>query len=170
MMIAEMMLIEPVRTSSNNPPTAFGNPAAIPPKMMIEIPLPRPRSVICSPSHIRNIVPVTSVTTVVRRNSMPGSVTRPGWFSSAAAIPNAWKVASTTVKYRVYCVIFRCPACPSFFSASSCGETIASNCMMIDAEMYGMIPSAKIVKSAPPENMLNMPRMPPAWLWNSFAS
>ena len=43
---------------------------------------------------------------------------------------------------------------------------------MIDAEMYGMIPSAKIVKrdSAPPENMLNMPRMPPCWLWNSFAS
>jgi len=35
--------------------------------------------------------------------------------------------------------------------------------MMIDAEMYGMIPSAKIVNRdrAPPENMLNMPRMPP---------
>jgi hypothetical protein len=31
--------------------------------MMIEIPLPKPRSVICSPSHIRNIVPVTSVDT-----------------------------------------------------------------------------------------------------------
>ncbi len=44
--------------------------------------------------------------------------------------------------------------------------------MMIDAEMYGMIPSAKIVnrESAPPENMLNMPRMPPDWLWNNFAS
>ena len=41
--------------------------------------------------------------------------------------------------------------------------------MMIDAEMYGMMPSAKIEKrdSAPPENMLNMPRMPPCWLWNS---
>ena len=34
---------------------------------------------------------------------------------------------------------------------------------MIDAEMYGMIPSAKIVnlESAPPENMLNMPKIPP---------
>ena len=31
----------------------------MPAKMMIEMPLPRPRSVICSPSHIRNIVPVT---------------------------------------------------------------------------------------------------------------
>ena len=44
--------------------------------------------------------------------------------------------------------------------------------MMIDAEMYGMMPSAKIVKrdSAPPENMLNMPRMPPCCAWNSSAS
>ena len=44
--------------------------------------------------------------------------------------------------------------------------------MMIDEEMYGMIPNANTVNrdSAPPENMLNMPRMPPAWLWNSFAS
>ena len=35
--------------------------------------------------------------------------------------------------------------------------------MMIDAEMYGMIPSANTEKrdSAPPENMLNRPRMPP---------
>ena len=37
----------------------IGSPAAIPAKMMIEIPLPKPRSVICSPSHIRNIVPVS---------------------------------------------------------------------------------------------------------------
>jgi hypothetical protein len=37
--------------------------------------------------------------------------------------------------------------------------------MMIDAEMYGMMPRAKMVKrdSAPPENMLNMPRIPPCW-------
>ena len=34
---------------------------------------------------------------------------------------------------------------------------------MIDAEMYGMIPSAKIDhrRSAPPENMLNMLRIVP---------
>jgi hypothetical protein len=43
--------------------------------------------------------------------------------------------------------------------------------MMIDAEIYGMIPSAKIVKrdSAPPENMLNMPRMPPCCELNRSA-
>ena len=44
-----------------------------------------------------------------------------------------------------------------------CGETAVISCMMIEAEMYGMIPRAKIVKrdSAPPENILNKPRMPP---------
>ena len=37
--------------------------------------------------------------------------------------------------------------------------------MMIDAEIYGMMLSAKIAMrpTAPPENMLNMPRMPD-WL------
>ena len=42
-------------------------------------------------------------------------------------------------------------------SAASCGTTTAIICMMIDAEMYGMTPSAKIDSrcSAPPENMLN---------------
>ena len=35
--------------------------------------------------------------------------------------------------------------------------------MMIEAEMYGMIPRAKIVNrdSAPPENILNKLNMPP---------
>src|SRR5258708_6030657 len=44
--------------------------------------------------------------------------------------------------------------------------------MMIEDEIYGMMPSAKIVKrlSAPPENMLNRPRIPPCWDWNSSAS
>ena len=43
------------------------------------------------------------------------------------------------------------------------GTTTDINCMMMDAEMYGMIPKAKIEKreSAPPENMLNKPRIPP---------
>ena len=38
--------------------------------------------------------------------------------------------------------------------------------MMIEAEMYGMMFSAKIAMRwmPPPENMLNMPRMPPAWV------
>ena len=70
----------------------------MPAKMMIEMPLPSPRSVICSPSHIRNIVPVTSVTTVVMRNTeardrSPG----PAELSSATAMPSAWNSASPSV-------------------------------------------------------------------------
>ena len=43
---------------------------------------------------------------------------------------------------------------------------------MIDAEMYGMIPSARIEKrcSAPPENTLKRPRMPPCCDLNSSSS
>ena len=95
--IAEIALIDPVRTNSNKPPRAFGKPAAIPPKMMIEIPLPKPRSVICSPNHIKNIVPVTKVITVFKRNTKLGSITKPGCASNAIAIPRAWNVANTTV-------------------------------------------------------------------------
>ena len=49
------------------------------PAMMIsEVPLPTPRAVICSPSHIRNMVPPTRVTTVETRKNGPGSITTPG--------------------------------------------------------------------------------------------
>jgi hypothetical protein len=44
--------------------------------------------------------------------------------------------------------------------------------MMIDAEMYGMIPRANTEKrdSAPPENMLKSPRMPPCCELKSWRS
>ena len=70
---------------------------AMPAKMRIEMPLPRPRSVICSPSHIRNMVPVTRVVTVVMRNISPGSSTSPGCDSSAIEMPVAWNRARNTV-------------------------------------------------------------------------
>jgi len=54
--------------------------------MISEIPLPTPRDVICSPSHIRNIVPPTSVMTVVARKKMPGSITTCCAFSRPTAI------------------------------------------------------------------------------------
>ena len=58
------------------------------------------------------------------------------------------------------------PCSPSFFSCSSVGDTVVISWMMIEAEMYGMMFSAKIAMRwmPPPENMLNMPRMPPAWV------
>ena len=66
---------EPVCDSSNSCTSAPGRPATMPAKMMSEVPLPTPRCVICSPSHIRNMVPPTSVMTVVARKNQPGSMT-----------------------------------------------------------------------------------------------
>ncbi|MNR42808.1 hypothetical protein D3C85_1613670 [compost metagenome] len=94
---AESTDIALVRTRSNSAASAAGRPATIPAKIRMEIPLPRPRSVICSPSHMTNMVPVTKVTTVVKRNSMPGSITSPCWDSNATEMPTACTSASTTV-------------------------------------------------------------------------
>ena len=72
-----MKMVEsaPVRPSSRVAARACGRLATMPAKMISEMPLPTPRAVICSPSHIRNIVPPISVITVVRRKNMPGSIT-----------------------------------------------------------------------------------------------
>ena len=56
----------PVRPSFEQVrPSAIGKLATMPAKMISEMPLPTPRAVICSPSHIRNIVPPVSVMTTV---------------------------------------------------------------------------------------------------------
>ena len=67
--------IAPCRDSSSKPASALGRPATIPDMMMSEVPLPTPRAVICSPSHIKNMVPPTRVTTVEIRKNQPGSMT-----------------------------------------------------------------------------------------------
>ena len=46
----------------------------MPAKMISEMPLPTPRAVICSPSHIRKIVPPTSVMTVEAMKYGPGVI------------------------------------------------------------------------------------------------
>ena len=63
------------------------------------------------------------------------------------------------------------PLSPSLRSCSSDGITWVINCMMIDAEIYGITPSAKIDirDKAPPPNMLSMPRMPSLCCANSCA-
>ncbi len=65
----------PVRPSSSRLAIACGSWAMMPTKMISEMPLPMPRAVICSPSHIRNRVPPTMVITVTARKNMPGSTT-----------------------------------------------------------------------------------------------
>ena len=44
----------------------------MPTKMISDIPLPMPRSVICSPSHMMKAEPVVSVRIVIRIKPMPG--------------------------------------------------------------------------------------------------
>ena len=61
-------------------------------------PLPMPRSVICSPSHMMNTPPVERVSTVVMRNPHPGCATAPGSCSANSAYPYAWKRQSSTVR------------------------------------------------------------------------
>ena len=81
----------PVRPSSSRLARACGRLATMPAKMIRLMPLPTPRVVICSPSHIRNIVPPTSVMTQDMRKNSPGSGTAepndPRMLSSPTAIP-----------------------------------------------------------------------------------
>ncbi len=76
-------------------------PATIPAKMISEIPLPIPRSVICSPSHMMKAVPVVRVTTVVRKNMKPALITIgsavPPIFVTQIEIPSDWTIESTIV-------------------------------------------------------------------------
>jgi hypothetical protein len=65
-------------------------------RISIEMPLPMPRSVICSPSHIRNIVPVTSVMAAVSTNAGPGFKTT-FCVCRALAAATDWNAESTTV-------------------------------------------------------------------------
>ena len=60
-------LSAPERPEAKNCASAAGTSAMMPTKMISEMPLPMPRAVICSPSHIRNMVPPTSVIMHERR-------------------------------------------------------------------------------------------------------
>jgi hypothetical protein len=67
--------------------SAEGSSATMPERMISEMPLPMPREVICSPSHIRNMVPPVSVIAVESRKNMPGSLTTLPAPSSPTAMP-----------------------------------------------------------------------------------
>ncbi len=85
-------------------------------------------------------------------------------------MPMPWITDSTIVPYLVYWVILRRPSSPSLESFSRYGHTTVNSWRMIDAEMYGMIPSAKtvILPSAPPEKrLMNPSRVPSAAFVNS---
>ena len=95
--IANIGCISPLLTDSKVRLSAPGRPATMPDRMIIEMPLPTPRSVICSPSHIRNIVPVVIVTVATSSHCGPPLSTMPP-FCSATAAPNDWNSARPTVQ------------------------------------------------------------------------
>ena len=84
-------------------PILPGMSVTMPAKMRSEIPLETPRSVICSPIHIRKAVPVVSVMMVISWNGRPGWLTMPAPASLLEvdsrnlAMPNAWNIDSATV-------------------------------------------------------------------------
>ena len=55
----------PVLPSSKVEAKALGISATIPEKIISEIPFPTPLSVICSPSHIKKVVPATKEIVVI---------------------------------------------------------------------------------------------------------
>ena len=94
--------ISPVDTSRKVLITPSGPRQTMPAKMMSEMPLPIPRSVICSPSHMMKAVPAVSVMTVMRRKPQPGIMTMeapvgPAMFSRPTAIPKPWMRERSTV-------------------------------------------------------------------------
>jgi hypothetical protein len=150
---------------------ALGKPAAIPAKMISEIPLPRPAfgDLLAQPHQEHRSGDQCGDGDEAKHHSRVKHQARLRLDRHGYADPLKQGQSDRTVA-RVLRDLAR-PASPSFFSASSCGLAWVINCMMIDAEIYGMIPSAKIVNrdKAPPENMLNMPRMPPCCLLKSSA-
>ena len=65
----------PVRPELQQRGERVGRLATMPDMMIRLVPLPMPRAVICSPIHIRNMVPPTSVMMQEKRKNQPGSIT-----------------------------------------------------------------------------------------------
>ena len=84
-------------------------------KMINEIPFPTPLNVICSPNHIKKVVPATNEIVVITLNDIPGSITKLPAFSKPTDTPYPCKAAIITVPYLVICVIFLRPISPCSF-------------------------------------------------------
>ncbi len=92
-------------------------------KMISDIPLPMPRSVICSPSHMMNAVPVVSVRMNIIRKPQPGLYRR-GRTAAPANCANAndWTMAMPDRQVARVLGDLACrPSSPSFCSRSSVG-------------------------------------------------
>ena len=77
----------PVLPSSKVDARALGISATIPEKIIREIPFPTPLKVICSPSHIKKVVPATKEIVVMILKDIQGSITKFPAFSSPTETP-----------------------------------------------------------------------------------
>ena len=77
----------PVLPNSNVEAKALGISATIPENIISEIPLPTPLKVICSPNHIKKVVPATKEIVVIILNEIPGSITKFPAFSNPTETP-----------------------------------------------------------------------------------
>ena len=102
------------------------------------IPLPIPYSSICSPTHIRKIVPAVIMQTETRpcQNVWYCGKHDVHLWTHHVLHPEALCTAhNMTVAYRVYSLIRFRPLSPSFIIASSDGTTLPRSWKMIEAEM-----------------------------------
>ena len=121
------MMSRPMRAKKNTPmmlsrsrnPVASrpGKPTTMPAKMISEMPLPMPRSVISSPNQTRNMVPAVrdrTAANVGRKESgpKPTLVSTPACCSSTICA-KAWAMAMGTVPQWVMRFILMRPASPS---------------------------------------------------------
>ena len=109
---------------------SVGSRAAIEVKIRTDMPLPTPRSVISSPSHMTTPVPAVIVMTSVIDGQRHAQLGVSGMIGKSLHWPwNSWperasatnaedcRIARPRVRYRVYCVILAWPDWPSFFSS-----------------------------------------------------
>ena len=130
----------------------------------MEIPLPMPLSVICSPIHMRSaepaVIPTTAITISANFLAALAVVypTRRPWLPKPTAIATDSMSARPMVTYLVYSVSFFLPS-SSFESSSSDGNATVRSWMMMEDVIYGVMDSAKIdsCSKEPPVIVLNHP-------------
>src|SRR5271154_2030435 len=81
-------------------------------------------------------------------------------------------IAKGNVRIRVYWLIFFWPYSPSLCKASSFGMAFVSNCIMMDALMYGPRPAIIMEKlaNAPPDKTFTKLRSEDVLDWNKLLS
>ncbi len=119
-----------------------GMPATMPPKMISEMPLPMPFSVISSPSQTRNIVPAVIEITAAKVGSASGPV-KPMPLIGAGLLQDQQLAVALDdrhghghpVRVELDAVAARSPSRESACRLGTSGIRI---CMMIEAVMYGI--------------------------------